>query len=463
MRDALVSQDFLYTLVLKQPDGQHKPSVIGSIVDYIYAPEQPQAALEMLAKPSIRIVSLTITEGGYNIDHTTGEFKLSEPNVAHDLQRQGAQPRTVFGLITEALRLRRERGIPPFTILSCDNIQGNGDVAKRVFVSFATAQDSAFGAWVSGSVCFPNCMVDRITPVTTSSDRESLLEKFGIIDAWPVVAEPFTQWVVEDHFSCGRPNLEALPPWCQISVVPDVMPYELMKLRLLNATHQQMTYFGYLSGYRYAHEVAQDPVFVKFLLGYMHEEALPTLQPVPGIDLEVYMCTLIRRYANPEVKDTLARLCAESSDRIPKWLLPVVREQLAKGGEIRRAAAVVASWARYAEAVDEEGQPINVVDRLKTSLVQIASKNRSHSTCFIENTDVFGELAQDKRFVDAYLHVSADRSSTGRLFVEFSHSCPGTAPTARCWRPQNSAVFEFRASGRAPGVQADLLRHARPR
>jgi mannitol 2-dehydrogenase len=257
--------------------------------------------------------------------------------------------------------------------------------------------------------------------------------------------------------------LEALPPWCQISVVPDVMPYELMKLRLLNATHQQMTYFGYLSGYRYAHEVAQDPVFVKFLLGYMHEEALPTLQPVPGIDLEVYMCTLIRRYANPEVKDTLARLCAESSDRIPKWLLPVVREQLAKGGEIRRAAAVVASWARYAEAVDEEGQPINVVDRLKTSLVQIASKNRSHSTCFIENTDVFGELAQDKRFVDAYLHVSADRSSTGRLFVEFSHSCPGTAPTARCWRPQNSAVFEFRASGRAPGVQADLLRHARPR
>jgi len=404
MRDALVSQDFLYTLVLKQPDGQHKPSVIGSIVDYIYAPEQPQAALEMLAKPSIRIVSLTITEGGYNIDHTTSEFKLSEPTVAQDLQ-SGSHPRTVFGLVTEALRMRRERGIPPFTILSCDNIQGNGDVAKRVFVSFATAKDAEFGAWVSANICFPNCMVDRITPVTTASDKDSLLEKFGIIDAWPVVAEPFTQWVVEDHFSCGRPSIETLPAWCQISVVPDVMPYELMKLRLLNATHQQMTYFGYLSGYRYVHEVAQDPVFVQFLLDYMHHEALPTLLPVPGIDLEVYMCTLIRRYANPEVKDTLARLCAESSDRIPKWLLPVVREQLAKGGEIRRSAAVVASWARYAEAVDEQGQSINVVDRLKTSLVEIATKNRAQPTCFIENKDVFGELAQDKRFVSAYLHV----------------------------------------------------------
>jgi mannitol 2-dehydrogenase len=406
MRDALVSQDYLYTLVLKQPDGQHKPSVIGSIVDYIYAPEQPQAALNMLANSSIRIVSLTITEGGYNIDHTTGEFKLSEPNVAHDLQKQSAYPRTVFGLITEGLRIRRERGIPPFTVLSCDNIQGNGDVTKRVLVSFATAQDAEFGGWVRTNVRFPNCMVDRITPVTTSSDKESLLEKFSIVDAWPVVAEPFTQWVVEDHFTCGRPSFEMLPQWCRISVVPDVIPYELMKLRLLNATHQQMAYFGYLSGYRYAHEVAQDPDFVQFLLGYMHAEALPTLLPVPGIDLELYMCTLIRRYANPEVKDTLARLCAESSDRIPKWLLPVVREQLAKGGDIRRAAAVVASWARYAEAVDEDGHPIHVVDRLKASLMDAASKNRTHATCFIENQDVFGDLAQDKRFVAAYIHVS---------------------------------------------------------
>jgi mannitol 2-dehydrogenase len=223
-----------------------------------------------------------------------------------------------------------------------------------------------------------------------------------------------------------------------------------------------MTYFGYLSGYRYAHEVAQDPVFVQFLLGYMHEEALPTLLPVKGIDLEVYMCTLIRRYANPEVKDTLARLCAESSDRIPKWLLPVVRQQLAKGGEIRRAAAVVASWARYAEAVDEEGQAINVVDRLKTSLVEIASKNRSHATCFIENEDVFGDLAQDKRFVAAYLHVNTRALMfpnwlSPQTYIRLPHICSGSPLAAHCWRPQNCADIELRAASRACDVQTHLL------
>ena len=187
-----------------------------------------------------------------------------------------------------------------------------------------------------------------------------------------------------------------------MQVVEDVEPYELMKLRLLNASHQALCYFAYLAGYRLVHEAAQDPLFRAFLLGYMDEEATPTLAPVPGVDLDEYKHTLIERFSNPEVRDTIARLCAESSDRIPKWLLPVVRRQLETGGEIKRSAAVVASWARYAEGVDEQGEPIEVVDRLKDSLVPIARRQREDPDAFIANRELFGDLVDDERFVAAY-------------------------------------------------------------
>jgi mannitol 2-dehydrogenase len=180
-----------------------------------------------------------------------------------------------------------------------------------------------------------------------------------------------------------------------------------MKLRLLNASHQALTYFGYLSGYRYVHEVMQDPLFTTFLLNYMEKEGSPTLQPVPGVDLDLYRRTLIQRFANPQIGDTLARLCAESSDRIPKWLLPVIRANLANGGDIRRSVAVVASWARYAEGRDEQGEPIAVVDRMKDALMAIAANNRNHRTAFIENREVFGDLCDDPRFVQAYTEALA--------------------------------------------------------
>ena len=244
--------------------------------------------------------------------------------------------------------------------MSCDNLQGNGYLTKRVFTAFARLRDPELGDWVEHEVRFPNSMVDRITPVTTDADRAEVRERFGIEDRWPVVCEPYTQWVLEDAFTAGRPPYEQ----AGVQVVDQVEPYELMKLRLLNGSHQAMCYFAYLAGYRLVHEAAQDPLFQAFLLGYMDDEATPTLAPVPGVDLDGYKHTLIERFSNPQVRDTIARLCAESSDRIPKWLLPVVRQQLATGGEIRRSAAVVASWARYAEGVDEQGEPIEVVDRL---------------------------------------------------------------------------------------------------
>jgi mannitol 2-dehydrogenase len=397
MKRALGAQDGLYTLVLKHSDGTYEPRVIGSVVEYLFAPDDPEAVIEKMAAETIRIVSLTVTEGGYNIQDASGEFDVTNPDVIHDLE-PGAVPRTTFGLITEALRRRWKRGLAPFTVMSCDNLQGNGHLAKRVFTAFAGLRDPELGGWVEREVGFPNSMVDRITPATTDADRAEVRERFGIEDQWPVVCEPFTQWVLEDTFTAGRPPYEE----AGVQLVDDVEPYELMKLRLLNASHQAMCYFAYLSGYRLVHEAAQDPLFQDFLLGYMDKEATPTLAPVPGVDLDEYKHTLLERFSNPQVGDTIARLCAQSSDRIPKWLLPVVREQLATGGEIRRSAAVVASWARYAEGVDEQGEPIEVVDRLAGSLTQLARRQRQDPNAFIANRDVFGDLADDQRFVAAY-------------------------------------------------------------
>jgi mannitol 2-dehydrogenase len=397
MKEALVAQDGLYTLVVKHPDGTYEPRIIGSIVEYLFAPDDPERVIEAMATPSTRIVSLTVTEGGYNIHHVTGEFDSANPAVNADLQ-PGATPRTTFGFVTEALRRRRNRGVAPFTVMSADNLQGNGHLAHRVYSAFARRQNPELGDWIDREVQFPNSMVDRITPVTTEADRELVRERFGVDDKWPVVCEPFTQWVLEDSFSDGRPPYED----AGVQVVDDVGPYELMKLRLLNAGHQALCYFGYLCGYRLVHDAAQDPLVRTFLLQYMDREATPTLSPVPGVDLDEYKHTLIERFSNPEVRDTIARLCAESSDRIPKWLLPVIREQLSQGGEISRSAAVVASWARYAEGIDEQGQPIEVVDPLKEKLMAAAARNREDPDAFIANRQVFGDLVDDKRFVVAY-------------------------------------------------------------
>jgi mannitol 2-dehydrogenase len=385
MKEALDAQDRLYTLVVKHADGTYEPQVIGSIVEYMLAAGDPEAVIEKMAAESTRIVSLTITEGGYDIDNVT------------------------FRLLTEALRRRRERGLGAFTVMSCDNLPGNGELTRRVVTAGARRSDPELADWIERETGFPSSMVDRITPVTTDADRAAIRERFGLDDRWPVVCEPFTQWVLEDAFTAGRPPYEH----AGVQLVDDVEPYELMKLRLLNAGHQTLGYFGYLCGHRLVHEAAQDPLIRRFLRGYMDEEGTPSLEPVPGVDLDDYKSTLIERFSNPEVRDTLARLCAESSDRIPKWLLPVVRHRLAAGGEIKRSAAVVASWARYAEGVDEQGEPIEVVDRLKQQLMEIASHQRDEPLAFIANRELFGDLIDDARFVAAYRDALASLHERG--------------------------------------------------
>jgi mannitol 2-dehydrogenase len=400
--DTLRAQDGLYTLVVKHPDGRREPRVIGSIVEVMFAPDNPKAVVDRLADDQTRIVSLTITEGGYLVNQVTGEFDASDPSIRADLTADfagGAAPATVFGFITAGLDRRRTEGRAPFTVMSCDNLPDNGDVAKRMICAFARLKDPDLADWMEAEVAFPNCMVDRITPVTTAEDISGLSDDFGVADSWPVVCEPFTQWVLEDRFGQGRPPFED----AGVQMVDDVVPYELMKLRLLNASHQALCYLGFLSGYRYAHEVCQDPLFASFLLAYMEREGSPTLPEVPGVDLDAYRHQLVERFANPEVRDTLARLCAESSDRIPKWLVPVIQANLRTGGEIELSALVVASWARYAEGVDEQGNPIEVVDRLKDRLMAAAAKQQDDPLAFLRDRDLFGDLVDDERFAAAYV------------------------------------------------------------
>jgi mannitol 2-dehydrogenase len=408
MRDALDAQDHLYTLVQKHSDGTYEPRVIGSIVDYLYAPDDPQAVIDRIADPATEIVSLTITEGGYAINDATGSFDPEAPGVADDLA-PGAVPRTVFGLVTAALDRRRRAGQTAFTIVSCDNLQSNGALAREAFTSFARQRDPELADWMEAEVRFPNSMVDRITPVTTDADRDEVAARFGIADRWPVVCEPFVQWVLEDSFSGERPAFEDVG----VQVVADVAPYELMKLRLLNASHQGLCYFARLCDYTYVHEAAMDPLFRAFLRRYMDEEATPSLDPVPGVDLELYKDQLIERFSNPEIRDTVARLCAESSDRIPKWLLPVVRHRLDHGGPVALSAAIVASWARYADGVDEHGQPIEIVDRRREAMTALAHQWTTDPLAFISPPELFGELAADERFAEPYRRALASLYERG--------------------------------------------------
>ena len=399
MRDALLEQDHLYTLILKYPGGLRDPAVVGSIHDFLFAPDDPEAVLALMSMPTTRIVSLTITEGGYNIDDVTGEFRTSSPGAIHDAEHPG-EPTTAFGYVVEALRRRRSAGIVPFTVLSCDNLPANGASARTAVVSQAAMSDPELADWIDGNVAFPSCMVDRITPQTTVADIDELRRGLDIEDAWPVVCEPFTQWVIEDDFPAGRPSWEEVG----VQMVDDVVPYELMKLRLLNASHQALAHWGRLLGMKYAHEAAADPDIATWVRAYLEREARATLRSVPGIDLDCYVDTLFRRFTNKAIGDTLFRLAQDASSRMPKFVLGTVRDNLTAGGPIRLGAAMVAAWARGAEGLDENGDKIVIDDPLAEELQYLAATQRAgHDTAFISHEGVFGDLATDERFRRAFV------------------------------------------------------------
>ena len=398
MRDVMTSQDGLYTLVLKHSDGTLEPRVIGSISNYLFAPDDPSAVLDVMADPAMHIVSLTVTEGGYNIDDETGEFKTTSPGAVHDAEHRDS-PQTAFGFIVQALARRRERGVPPFTVMSCDNLPGNGNIARTAVLAQARMADPELAEWIEAKVAFPNCMVDRITPVTTPEDIEHVAGEFGLHDGWPVTAEPFEQWVLEDRFTDGRPPFED----AGVQMVDDVVPYELMKLRLLNASHQSLAHWGRLIPQVFAHESAADADIQAFTRAYLDREALPTLRPVPGIDLPSYVNTLFERFTNAGIADTLARLAQDASDRMPKFVLPTVRDNLAAGRSVELGAAMCAAWALGCEGRTEDGSQIVVDDQQGEALVAAAARQKDgEDTAFVSNELVFGSLGQDPRFVEAF-------------------------------------------------------------
>ena len=395
MRDALQPQDWLYTVVERSAAGD-RARVIGSLLKVLYAPQDPEAVLNAMASPKTRIVSLTITEGGYYVNEGTGEFNESHPDILHDLKNPH-RPKCSFGFLVEALARRRENGLAPFTVMSCDNVQHNGNVARKMILAFAQRRDPALAEWLGERCAFPNSMVDRITPATTDEHRALVRDKFGLIDNWPVATEPFKQWVIEDNFPGGRPAWERVGA----QMTDNVLPYEKMKLRLLNASHQAMCYIGMLLGYEFAHEAMQDARIRKLVTTMMDVEVTPHLSAPAGIDLGEYKKTLVERFSNPTIRDQLSRIGTEGSARIPKFVLPSVVDALPKGAPVKMLSFTVAAWFRYLTGSDDAGRKMPIIDPMAEKLQEHARRGGRDAGVMLGMRELFGEtLPQSPAFAD---------------------------------------------------------------
>ncbi|WP_336760945.1 mannitol dehydrogenase family protein [Asaia sp. VD9] len=349
--EAFPAQDNLYTLTRYAPDGTARHQVIGSMLDYLFAPADPQAVLARMADPATRIVSLTITEGGYNQDHATGAYKLATPLTQRELANP-ASPESAFGFIVGALRMRRDAGIAPFTVMSCDNLRDNGVVAKRCVISHANALDPELGAWIETHVSFPSSMVDRITPAVLKEDAERVNAECGVIDRLPVISEEFAQWVIEDKFVNGRPALETVGA----QMVPDVHPYELAKVRMLNASHSMLAYPGQLSGLETVRDAIINPQIGHLVESFMTCDVIPHLSAPAGMPLPDYRDLIIARFSNPDVGDRLARITGDGASKLPVFLAPSWNKLVATGGELRRMAFVLACFIRYLHGQTDQGE-----------------------------------------------------------------------------------------------------------
>ncbi|MDX7953595.1 mannitol dehydrogenase family protein [Lichenihabitans sp. Uapishka_5] len=352
---ALQSQEGLYSLTIYPPEGAPTTSVIGSIVGYLHAPDDPEAVLRHMADPAVKIVTLTVTEGGYNTDET-GRFKLEEPNVAHDLT--SGTPKTSFGFITEALRRRRDGGVGPFTVMSCDNLRHNGHVMKTALLAFARAKDAALADWIEAHVAFPSSMVDRITPATTPADAARLNRDNDLDDKAPVFAEDFIQWVIEDTFCAGRPAWEKVGA----QFTGDVDPYEQVKLRMLNASHSMLAFPGIMMGHRIVHLAMGDPNVSALLDGFLQIDAGPLLDAPPGMSTDQYGAMLLKRYRNPAIGDQLLRIAGDGASKLPVFVQDTAKALVKAGKDHRRIAFLLAAFTEYLKGVDENGQSFPVVE-----------------------------------------------------------------------------------------------------
>ncbi|WP_102108477.1 mannitol dehydrogenase family protein [Oceaniglobus roseus] len=393
MRDRLEPQDWLSTVVQLDPEGL-SAEVTGAMVDFL--PVDPAAIVARLEDPAIRIVSLTVTEGGYFLN-AAGGFQGDHPDIRADAANPEA-PQTVFGVLIKALKARRDAGAAPFTVLSCDNLPENGHVARQAVLGLARESDPGLADWIEENVAFPCGMVDCITPATTQRERDMVAEKFGIADAAPVICEPFHQWVLEDRFPQGRPALEEVG----VEFVDDVVPYELMKLRILNAGHAAIAYVGALLGHHFVHDAMGDAEVRDFLLALIRREAIPTLSPIPGVDYEAYLSKCAERFSNAAVGDTIPRLCLDGSNRQPKFVLPTVRDALAKALPVDGLGLEVALWCRYCAETADPASGITLEDERAKQLQAAALAAKEDPAAFLALSDVFGDLAAAPRFVEAF-------------------------------------------------------------
>jgi fructuronate reductase len=364
-KEALAPQDFLYTVAIREAAGTtHR--IVGSILDILDANTQRAELIAMLTDPRICIVSLTVTEKGYCHDPATGKLDPNHPDIVHDLAHPDA-PVSAPGLIVRAIELRRAAGIAPFSVMSCDNLPANGRTAKRIISGLAALHSPDLAAYVEQAIAFPSTMVDRIVPATTDADRESVRTATGLEDSWPIMTEPFTQWVIEDHFASGRPAFEL----AGAQLVDDVEPYEFMKLRMLNGSHSTLAYLGYLAGYQYVNEAIADPAIHALIHGLMTNEAMPTL-PMDKDGLGRYRDQLLDRFANPALKHRTWQIAMDGSQKLPQRLLGTIRDHITAGTSYTRLALGVAAWMRYVTGIDEKGQPIDVKDPLASRFKSIA-------------------------------------------------------------------------------------------
>lgn len=407
----LKRQDNVYTVTVCGRNGEEKTYTIGSLVDLIWAVEDPEAGIKKFADKNIKIITCTITEGGYNIDRSTGEFILTNKQVQHDLANPD-KPITVFGYVAQGLRARMKSGAGPVTFLSCDNLQHNGDTAKRVFTSFIASQDKELAAWVEQNVTFPNNMVDRITPATTPDDVKRLNERNGTQDAVPVYCEDFIQWVIEDNFIAGR------PAWEQVGVefTNDVTAFENMKLSLLNASHTVLAYPSFLSGYRKVDDAMHDPRFRCLLRDYMDIDITPYVPAPENTDLEFYKKTLIERFGNRSVSDQISRLCADGASKFPVYVMPNLIKMIRDDADMTRVAFSIASYRHYLKyRVDDKGVSFEINDPWLTSEdMQLVESN--NPTDFL-NLSAFSsiDLKCSSTFVETYIKMVEGLKSKGIL------------------------------------------------
>lgn len=417
MRDALASQDNMYTVIERSAMGSFA-NVIGSINSFLFAPDDREAVVAKMAHPDTHIVSLTITESGYYYNENSHELQVEHPDIQFDLNPANERtPRTTFGFLYAAMARRYHQGLKPFTVMSCDNMQKNGAITRHMLQTFAHLRNPDIAKWISQQGHFPNAMVDRITPQTAPNDKKTLAQDFGIEDAWPVVTEPFMQWVIEDHFSDGRPPFEKVGVQL-VKNVHNVEEFEMHKLRLLNGSHSAIGYPGRLAGYQYVHEVMENPTYRKFIWQMMQEEVKPLLPEIPGVNIDEYCQTLMERFSNPTIKDQLPRICLNASGKIPQFIMPSIAEQISSGGPLRRLCFVAASWFRYLHGVNDSDQPFTIEDPMAEELQAKAHKGGNNPMEILHTRVLFGEdLRTDKRFLEEITRAMEDVSRDGVLLT----------------------------------------------